>query len=260
VTASPKPGPARRQPRPGWRQAVAASWFAGHAAQPGKAGQRTGNRDFQLSPAAGVAAVMAWRRVLQAPVVQLRHRTKVGAVWRQPSCPPRQRPPSVKLIAGSFSDRAALHRPLGSPQPGQLQRPGAVLQIPQLVAAVERPPVAAASPAAPVAGLRGARTGVVGLGPAGTGVALAEPRAGRDGDLPGPVGLPAAHEVSPPLAWLPGSDQPPSGRARPSRSRIAGPPYSPAGRTRPVRCECGRRLKAATAVAPAPVALPIAQW
>jgi hypothetical protein len=32
VTASPKPGPARRQPRPGWRQAVAASWFARHAA------------------------------------------------------------------------------------------------------------------------------------------------------------------------------------------------------------------------------------
>jgi hypothetical protein len=32
VTASPKPGPARRQPRPGWRQAAAASWFARHAA------------------------------------------------------------------------------------------------------------------------------------------------------------------------------------------------------------------------------------
>ena len=30
VTASPKPGPARRQTRPGWRQAVAASWFARH--------------------------------------------------------------------------------------------------------------------------------------------------------------------------------------------------------------------------------------
>jgi hypothetical protein len=39
-------------------------------------------------------------------------------------------------------------------------------------------------------------------------VALAKRRAGRDGDLPGPVGLPAAHEVSPPLAWLPGSNQP----------------------------------------------------
>jgi hypothetical protein len=34
--------------------------------QPGKTGRRAGYRDFQLSPAAGVAAVMAWRRVLQA--------------------------------------------------------------------------------------------------------------------------------------------------------------------------------------------------
>jgi hypothetical protein len=168
------------------------------------------DRLLMLRTPAVVGFVTAWRAVLQAQVVQIRHRAGRATACRQPSCPPRQRPPSVKLIACSFSDRAALHRPLGSPQPGQLhrQRPGAVLQIPQLVAAVERPPVAAASPAAPVAGLRGARTGVVGLRPAGTSLALAEPRAGRDGDLPGPVILPAAHEVSPPLAWLPGSDQP----------------------------------------------------
>jgi hypothetical protein len=184
--------------------------------------------DSLLSPAAGVAAVMAWWRVLQARVVQLRHRTKVGAAWRRPSRAPRQSPPAVTVTAAPLSGGAALHRPLGPPQPVQLrrQRPGAVLQIPQIAVAVERPAVNAAGQATPVAGLGGARTGVVGLGPASTAAGLAEPRAGRDSDLPRPVGLPAAHEVSPPLAWLPGSDQP-TRRARPSRSRIAVPPYSP---------------------------------
>jgi hypothetical protein len=37
---------------------------------------------FQLSPAAGPAAVMAWWRGLQARVVQIPHRTHVGVVWR----------------------------------------------------------------------------------------------------------------------------------------------------------------------------------
>ena len=219
------------------------------------------DRLLMLRTPAVAGLVTAWWVVLQAQVVQIRHRAGGAAACRQPSCPPRQRPPAVKLIARSFSDRAALHRPLGSPQPGQLhrQRPGAMLQIPQLITAVERPPVAAASPAAPIAGLRGTRTGVVRRGPARAASGLAEPRAGRDGDLPGPAGLPATHEVSPPWPGCQAPTNPPSGRARPSRSRIAGPPYSPAGRTRPVRCECGRRLKTATAVAPAPVALPIAQ-
>ena len=133
--------------------------------QPGKAGQRTGNRAFQLSPAAGVAAVMAWRRVLQARVVQLRHRTKMGAVWRQPSRSPRQCPPAATVMGRCVSGSAALHRPLGPPQPLQLrrQRPGAVLQVLQVAVAVERPASDAACPAAPVAGLGGARTGVVGL-------------------------------------------------------------------------------------------------
>jgi len=41
VTASPKPGPARRQPRPGWRQAAAANWFARHtAARQGRSASR----------------------------------------------------------------------------------------------------------------------------------------------------------------------------------------------------------------------------
>jgi hypothetical protein len=107
------------------------------------------------------------------------------------------------------------------------QRPGAVLQVLQVAAAVKRPAVNAAGPAAPVAGLGGARTGVVGLRPAAARAALVEPRAGRDADLPGPASLPAAHEASPPLAWLPGSDQPtkPAGTAKPEPHRV--PPYSP---------------------------------
>jgi hypothetical protein len=104
-------------------------------------------------------------------------------------------------VAGCVSGGAASHRPLCLPQPVQLcrQRPGAVLQVLQVAAAVERPPVDAARPTAGVAGLRSARMGVVGPRPATTSVAGANPRAGRDGDLPWPAGLPAAHQVSPPL-------------------------------------------------------------
>ena len=93
--------------------------------------------------------------------------------------------------------------------------------------AVERPPMDTAGPAAPVAGLGGARTGVVGFGPARAAAGLVDPRAGRDGDLPGPAGLPAAHEVSPPWPGCQAPTNPPSRRARPGRSRIAHPPYSP---------------------------------
>jgi hypothetical protein len=97
-----------------------------------------GQEAFQLSPAAGVTAVMAWRRVLQARVEPLCHRTNVGAVWRQPSRSPWQRPPAVIVTAAVFSGGAALHRPLGLPQPVQLrrQRPGAMLQILQVGVAV----------------------------------------------------------------------------------------------------------------------------
>src|SRR5215218_7055884 len=100
-------------------------------------------------------------------------------------------------MAWSLSGGAALHRALGPPQPAKLrcQRPGAVLQVLQLAAAVERPPVNAARPAAPIAGLRGARTGVIGLGPAAARAALVESRAGREADLPGPA-RPAGHQVS----------------------------------------------------------------
>jgi hypothetical protein len=117
------------------------------------------------------------------------------------------------------SGGAALHRPPGPPQPVQLrhQRPGAVLQELQVAVAVERPAVNAAGLAAPVAGLGGARTGVVGLRPAGTSAALVEPRSGRDADLPGPARLPAAHEASPPLALV-------------ARLR---PPTKPAGTAKP---------------------------
>ena len=144
--------------------------------------------------------------VLQARVVQIRHSAGVGAAWRQPSRSPRQSPPAVTVMARCVSGGAALHRPLGLPQPVKLrrQRPGAVLQVLQVAVAVERPAVDAARLAAPVAGLRGARTGVVGLRPAGASVGLAEPRSG-DADLwaggssGGSPGVTA-------LGLLPGSD------------------------------------------------------
>jgi hypothetical protein len=143
--------------------------------------------------------MVRWR-VLQTRVVQLRHRTKVGTAWHQPSHSPRQSPPATTIIAAPFSGSAALYRPLGPPQPVQLrrQRAGAVLQILQIAVAVEWPAVNTAGQATPVAGLRSARTGAVGPGPASTAAGLAEPRAGRDGDLPGPARLPAPHEASPP--------------------------------------------------------------
>ena len=96
----------------------------------GMEGRRAGNRDVQLSPAAGPAAVMVWWRGLQARVVQIPHRTNVGAVWSWPSRSPWQRLPAVTATAAPFSGGAALHRPLGLPQPVQFrrQRPGAVLQ------------------------------------------------------------------------------------------------------------------------------------
>src|SRR6266508_1465175 len=190
-----------------WQRLQAAS---NGTPQPGKAGRRGGNRDVQLLPPAGVAAVVPWWGVLQTRVVQLRHREGVGPAWRQPSRSPRQGLPAVTVMARSLPGGAALHRPPAPPQPVQLrrQRPAAVLQILQVAVAVEGPAVDGARPAAPVAGLRGARTGVVGFGPAAAFVALVEPGSGRDADLPGPARRPAGHQVSPPLAWLPGSDQP----------------------------------------------------
>jgi hypothetical protein len=167
----------------------------------------------------------------------------VGAAWRQPSYSPRRRPPAVTVTAWSLPGSAALHRPLDPPQPVQLRRhrPGAVLQILQVAVTVERPAVNAARPATPVAGLRGAWTGVIGLRPAGASVALAEPRSGRDGDLPGPARLPAAHQTSPPLACCQAPTNPPSRRAQPSRSRMAArPPYSQGGACR-TRSGCGCR-------------------
>jgi hypothetical protein len=141
--------------------------------------------------------------------------------------PSARRWPALACPAGC----AALHRPLGLPQPVQLRRhrPGAVLQVLQVAVAVERPAVDAARPAAPVAGLRGAGTGVARRRPASASVGLVEPRSGRDADLPGPARLPAGHQVSPPLAWLPGPDQPTrqAGTAKPE-PHGARPPYSPA--------------------------------
>jgi hypothetical protein len=137
--------------------------------------------------------------------------------------------------------RAAPHRPLGPPQAVQFrrQRPGAMLQVLQVAVAVERPAVDAARPAAPVAGLRRTRTGVVGLRPAAALVGLVEPRSGRDDDLPGPPRLPAGHQASPPLL-VAGPTNPPSGRTPPSRAAWRAPTVLPAnggmpGRARPRR-------------------------
>jgi hypothetical protein len=219
---SPWSAPLRGRHAPAAGALVQACPF-GCAPKPGKAGRRGGNRDVQLLPTAGVAAVMPWWGILQASVVQIRHGAEMGAVWHQPSSSLRQRPPAATLMGSSFSGRPALHRPLGVPQPVQLrrQRPGAVLQILQVAEAVERPPIGTARPAAPIAGLRGARTSVVRLGPAAATASLVDPRARREGDLPGPTSLPAAHQVSPPWPACQAPTNPPSKRARPSRSRIA---------------------------------------
>src|SRR6266511_1440021 len=122
----------------------------------------------------------------------------------------------------------------------------------------EAPPPAARCRAPGTAGRRGCRTvgrrggtpgsanrrsGVCtdGRRPAAALAALVEPRSGLDADLPGPVGLPAGHQVSPPLAWLPGSDQltTQAGTATPEPHGTR-PPYSP-----PV-APAGRRLGAAS--------------
>jgi hypothetical protein len=130
-------------------------------------------------------------------------------------------------MAGRFSLGAVSACPPDPPQPIQLrrQRPGAVLQVQQVAVTVERPAIAAACPAVGVASLRGTRTGVIGPRPAGAVAALVQSRSGRDGDLPGPAG----HQVSPPLAWSPGSDQPTkqAGTAQP-KPHGTPPPYSPA--------------------------------
>jgi hypothetical protein len=94
---------------------------------------------------------------------------RVGAVWRQPSCSPRRRPPAVNIMAAPVLRQC---RPASSPWPataGCTPPPAARcrLQVLQVAVAGERPAVDAARPAAPVAGLRAARTRVIGLGPAG---------------------------------------------------------------------------------------------
>jgi hypothetical protein len=211
----------------------------------------------------GFAAVMPWWGALQALVVQIRHCPGQRPAWHQPSGAPWQRRPAIGVVARSFSHGATLARPPDPPQPLQLhrQRPGAVLQVLQLGVAVERPPVDATRPATPVTGLRGARTSVVGLGPATAVAALVDPRAGLDADLPEPARLPPGHQVSPPLAWLPGSDQPTkhAGTAKPE-PHGAHPSYSltlrPAGHGLGVEPATRRRNGRRTLS----VALPMAGW
>jgi hypothetical protein len=89
-------------------------------------------------------------------------------------------PASRQRHRPSLSHGATLGCPTDPPQPVQLCRqwPGAVLQILQVAAAVERPAIEVAGPAPPIAGLRHARRGVVGLGPASAAAAFVEPDPG----------------------------------------------------------------------------------
>jgi hypothetical protein len=194
-------------------------------------GRSDGWRSLLLLAVAGGRAVLPWWGVLQTRVVQVGDRAGVRVVgWRQRGGAPWQGRPALTVMAGRVPLGAALTRRPDPPQPVQLrrQRPGAVLQVQQVAMAVERSAVAAAGPAAGVAGLRGARTGIVGPWPAGAVAALIQSRSGRDGDLPGPAGPPAGHPLSPPLAWSPGSDQPTKqpGTAQP-KPHGTPPPYSP---------------------------------
>jgi hypothetical protein len=113
--------------------------------------------------------------------------------------------PAQRLPAATPASRQR-HRPLSlaqcdacpppdPPQPVQLCRqwPGALLQVLQVAAAVERPAIEVAGPAPPIAGLRRARMGVVGLRPASAAAALVEPGSGREGNLAGPASLLAGH-------------------------------------------------------------------
>jgi hypothetical protein len=138
---------------------------------------------------------MAWWGVLQARVVQVRHRAGVETAWPQPSGSLQQRLPAVNGIARSLSHGATLARPLDPPQPVQLCRqwPGTVLQVLQVAAAIERPAIDVAGPAPPIASLRRARMGVVGLWPASAAAAFVQPGSRREGDLAGPASLLAGH-------------------------------------------------------------------
>jgi hypothetical protein len=137
-----------------------------------------------------------------------------GAAWRQPSCSPRRRLPAVNAMATLLPGSAALARHPDPPQPVEFGRgrgtPGSASR--RSTGCTDRGHRAWASSCT--------------CGPCRS-------RSGLDADLPGPAHLPAAHQASPPLAWLPGSDQPskqagttkpePHG-ARPPYSSAVGPP------------------------------------
>ena len=150
--------------------------------------------DVQLLPAASVAAVLARWGILQARVVQLRHRAGTKTAWRPPCGAPRQRPPAVRLMGRCL--------PVGRRRgrPDNANRRSAEC--------TDRRPRASASKC--------------------SGGPCRAPSRAR-WRSPEPTGLPAAHEASPPLAWLPGSNQPTKPAGTPSRSRIVVPPYSRAG-------------------------------
>jgi hypothetical protein len=235
--------------------AAAGHWFERHTeARQDTSAERQGH--FQLVTSAVAGLITAWWPVLQTRVARARRRRAAS-----PAAPrSNARDPSISSSAPSWAEWPFI--------------------APLACHSGPAPPPAARCRAPDTAGHRGCKTAARSCGKPGSasrrsaGCTDRSRRAWASKYRCGPCRTPSrAGWRSPRAGGSSGRSRgvtalglvarlrrPPRGRARPSRSRIAGPPYSPAGRTRPVRCECGRRLKAATAVAPAPVALPIAQW
>jgi hypothetical protein len=191
----------------------------------------------------GVCGRHALVEILQAQVVQIRHRPALRPASGQPRGSTGQ--PSASKLAAVRTVRRLL-APLTRHSRSSTAASGPLpsSRYRKLGLAVERPPVEAAPPAGPVAGLRGARTGIVGLGPAAARVALVYPRAGLEADLPGPARRLPGQVCHRPWPGCRAPTNPPRGRARPSRSPMAllhGTPRRQAcrGRFMPVRAGGG---------------------
>ena len=88
---------------------------------------------------------------------------RLGAMRRRGSAGrPLHLLPAAPWCPGPAGGHPRGGRPLGTERDRRRQWPGAALQVLQVAAAVERPPVDAARPTAGVTSLRGARLGVVG--------------------------------------------------------------------------------------------------
>jgi hypothetical protein len=226
VTASPKPGPARRQPRPGWRQAAAASWFARHAAA--RQG-RSANRQPRL-PAIARCRRCGRHGLAEGPAGpgSTAPSPDEGGGGLAPAQPRPAAEPASRHRHGPL--RLGRRRPSSSPWPATTG---------------PTPPPAARCRAPDTAGRRGCRTaarergmpgsasrrsaectdGVIGFGQQVQRRALSKPE-------PGAMAISPGRRVFRPLTrphrlGLVARLRPTHQGARPSRSRIAVPPYSP---------------------------------